>query len=129
MTAPPEKTPRWLVVLTALVALTFAVTGSSKLANVAPSPENFARWGYSMTFMHLIGGVEIAGALGLLLPRLSPFAALGLIATMIGAARTGIVNSEPFHVVVPIVLIALLAMIVYGRRRELSKLARPARRA
>jgi uncharacterized membrane protein YphA (DoxX/SURF4 family) len=123
------KTPRWLLAVTALVALTFAVTGSSKLADVAPSPENFARWGYSMTFMHVIGAVEIAGAVGLLLPRLSPFAALGLIATMIGAARTGIVYGEPFHIVVPVVLIALLALIVYGRRRELSKLAHPARRA
>jgi hypothetical protein len=70
--------------------------------------------------MYGIGGAEVLGAIGLLIPRVAPFAALGLIATMLGAVRTGIVFSEPMHVVLPLVLIALLAFVIYRRRDALT---------
>jgi uncharacterized membrane protein YphA (DoxX/SURF4 family) len=108
--------------LSALVALTFVVTGSSKLAAVPPSPQNFARWGLSPTFMHVIGAVEVLAGLGLLVPRVAPLAALVLIVTMVGALRTGIVFGEMLHVAVPSVLLVALAAIVYLRRDSLSRL-------
>jgi uncharacterized membrane protein YphA (DoxX/SURF4 family) len=103
-------------VLTALLSLTFFTTGASKLANVKPSPENFTRWGLSMTFMHVIGVIEVSCAIGLLFPRAAPFAALALFATMIGALRTGIVFGEALHIVVPTLLLVLLALLIYERR-------------
>jgi uncharacterized membrane protein YphA (DoxX/SURF4 family) len=105
-----------LWVLTGLVALLFVVTGGSKVAAVPPSPENFARWGLSLTVMRAVGAAEIAGGLALLVRPLSPLAALGLIALMIGAARTGFVFGEPLHIVLPLALIVALAIIAWGRR-------------
>ena len=103
-------------VLTALLALTFVLTGGSKLASVAPSPENFARWGFSMTFMYAIGAIEVVGGLALLVPRLSPFAALLLAGTMLGAVRTGVVFHEALHIALPLVLLGLLGVVIYQRR-------------
>jgi uncharacterized membrane protein YphA (DoxX/SURF4 family) len=110
-----------LWILIALLALTFATTGVSKLAGVSPSPENFARWGYSMTFMRVIGAVELIGAIGLVVPRSSPFAAAGLIVPMIGALRTGIAFGEPLHIALPLVLITLLVVVVVSRRGHLAR--------
>jgi putative oxidoreductase len=108
--------------LSALLALLFVVTGSSKLAAIPPSPENFARWGLSPTFMLVIGAVEVLGGLGLLFPRFAPLAALVLIGTMLGALRTGIVFGEMLHVILPAVLLVALATLVYLRRDSLARL-------
>lgn len=105
-----------LWVLTGLLSLTFLVTGASKLADVPGSVANFTRWGLSLRVMHAIGAAEVAGALGLLVPRLAPLAAAGLAATMCGAIRTGVVFREPMHVALPAALIAMLAAVVYLRR-------------
>src|SRR5258706_9314640 len=86
----------WIV--TGLLALTFLMTGVSKLAAIPPSPENFARWGLPPIVMYLIGTAEVLGAIGLLVPRLAPLAAIGLIATMLGALRTRIVFHEMLHI-------------------------------
>src|SRR5207253_2143490 len=96
MAAKSRDIPLWVV--SGLVALTFMMTGSGKLLAMPPSPENFARWGLSTTLMYVVGAAEVAGAIGLLIPRVAPFAALGLAATMLGAVRTGVVFSEPMHV-------------------------------
>jgi uncharacterized membrane protein YphA (DoxX/SURF4 family) len=114
------RTGTWA--LSALLALLFVVTGSSKLAAIPPSPQNFARWGLSPTFMHVIGAVEVLGGLGLLFPRFAPLAALVLTGTMLGALRTGIVFGEMPHVILPAVLLVALAALVYLRRDSLARL-------
>ena len=72
----------------------------------------------AMTFVIIGGGptgVEMAGAIGVLIPRAAPFAAVGLCLLMLGAIRTGVVYEEPLHIALPAVLIALLALVVYVR--------------
>ncbi len=108
-----------LWVVTGLLSLTFIITGGSKLASVPPSPENFARWGLSTLFMYGIGAVEVLGGLALLWPKTSPFAAIVLSATMLGALRTGIVFHELLHIFVPLLLLALLSLLLYFRRAQL----------
>jgi uncharacterized membrane protein YphA (DoxX/SURF4 family) len=98
-----------------VLAALFLTTGGSKLGAVPPSPENFARWGLSPTFMYCVGSVEVACAIGLLVPRAAPLAALILIATMLGALKTGIVFREPLHVALPLVLIILLGFVARER--------------
>ncbi|HEY1693186.1 MAG TPA: DoxX family protein [Polyangiaceae bacterium] len=105
-----------LWVVSGLLALTFVVTGVSKVASVPPSPENFARWGFSPAFMMGVGAVEIVGAIGLLVPRIAPYAATVLLLTMGGALRTGLVHHESLHIALPIALGALLAYVIYARR-------------
>jgi uncharacterized membrane protein YphA (DoxX/SURF4 family) len=48
----------------------------------------FAGWGYPPAFSFLVGVAEIAGAVALLVPRLSPYAALLLGGVMAGALAT-----------------------------------------
>jgi uncharacterized membrane protein YphA (DoxX/SURF4 family) len=105
-------------VLTVLLALLFVVTGAAKLLELKPSPENFARWQLSMTFMHIIGGLEVLGGLGLLIRRLAPLAAAGLIGILIGAVRTGVVFHEPPHVYGPAALIVLLGVLIVLRLKS-----------
>jgi putative oxidoreductase len=107
--------------LAGLLALTFLTTGVSKLASIPPSPENFARWGYSPSFMLAIGAVEVLGGVALLVPRVSAVAAAALLVTMLGALRTGIVHGEPLHVALPLVLVVLLSILAYARREPLLR--------
>ena len=107
--------PAVLWSLTGLLALTFVVTGGSKVAAVKPSPENFARWGLSPMIMRAVGAAEILGGIGLLIALVAPFAAIGLVLLMLGALRTGVVYREALHVVVPAILIVLLAGVIYAR--------------
>jgi uncharacterized membrane protein YphA (DoxX/SURF4 family) len=56
---------------------------------------NIGIWvGYSAWFLYLIAVLEIAGAVGLLIPRLAPFAAAGLIIIMFGAMYTHITHDQ-----------------------------------
>ena len=111
---PRRNLPLWI--LTGLLALIFVMTGSSKVGSVPPSPANFARWGFSPAFMFLIGAVEIVGAVGLLFRRTAFLASLLLIATMIGALKTGIAYHEALHIILPSVLLILLGAVAYMRR-------------
>jgi uncharacterized membrane protein YphA (DoxX/SURF4 family) len=104
------KVAMWI--LTGILALLFVVTGSAKIFAIKPSPENFARWQLSMKFMQAIGALEVLGGLGLLVRRLAPWAAVGLIGILVGAIRTGVVFHEPAHIYGPAALIALLLVVI-----------------
>ena len=76
----------------------------------------------SPTTVRLIGGLEILGALGVvlpvltgILPWLTPVAAVGLVLTMIGAILTHARRGEIPAIAINIVLLALAAFVVYGR--------------
>jgi uncharacterized membrane protein len=61
-----------------------------------------------------IGVCELSGAIGLWIPRLSFWAAAGLIVIMIGAVYTHLSNAEaPFG---PLVAALLLAFVGWARR-------------
>jgi uncharacterized membrane protein YphA (DoxX/SURF4 family) len=105
--------------LRGLLVAMFLTTGISKVAAIPPSPENFARWGLPLSVMYAVGAMEIVGAVGLLIPRVAPFAALVLMATMVGALRTGLVYREMLHIILPIALLGLLALslfVEHGRK-------------
>jgi uncharacterized membrane protein YphA (DoxX/SURF4 family) len=101
--------------LSGLLALIFFLAGIGKVAAIKPSPENFARWGLSPAVMRAVGSAEMLGAIGLLIPRVAPFAAVGLALLMLGAIRTGARHKEALHIALPAVLAALLALVVYIR--------------
>lgn len=80
--------------ITFLLAVVFAASGGAKLASLPFEVEAFARWGYSPAFMYLTGVLEVAGAIGLLLPRLSALSSLCLSGLMVGAIATHAIHSE-----------------------------------
>ena len=72
--------------------------------------------------MRLIGALEVLGAIGLVLPALTgvlpwltPLAALGLVATMVGAILTHLRRNENSAIAVPVVLLVIAAFVAYGR--------------
>ena len=76
---------------------------------------SFARWGYPDWFMYLIGGLEVAGVIGLFIPKLRSLAIFGIIGIMLGAMYTHIVvDNMPTHlggsIAVTIIGIAILVL-------------------
>lgn len=72
-----------------------------------------------------IGGIEVAGAAGVMLPALTgiaqsiiPLAAAGLTATMVGAAITNIRSGEPGLVPINAVLIGLAVSVARRARGD-----------
>lgn len=103
-----------LWVVTALLAGLFLFAGTMKFA-ASEAAEQFAQLGYADWFRVLIGGLEIAGGLGLLLPRTARYAAVGLGVVMIGAVGTLLRVGAGGQAVVPFVVLVLLAVVAYAR--------------
>jgi len=109
-------------VLAAILAAFFLLAGGLKLRGAPSQVDNFAHWGYAGWFLYVIGAVEAAGAMGLLVPRLAGFAAMLLGGTMLGAALTHLVHHEMKAVPIPLVILGLLVVVGYVRRGPLVAL-------
>ena len=77
---------------------------------------------FNMSQIRAIGALEALGALGLVLPMmldafplLTPWAAIGLGVTMIGAAMTHMKRSEIRMVIVNLFLLVLCGVVAAGR--------------
>jgi uncharacterized membrane protein len=105
--------------LQVLLALQFASGGVLKLAGDPAMVAMFADIGVGQWLRYLVGGLEIAGALGLLVPRLSGLAALGLVGLMVGAAATNalVLGTSPL---LPILLLLLAALVAWVRRERIG---------
>jgi putative oxidoreductase len=113
------KRTRTLVAWGAALALAalFTASGAAKLANAdaatgVPYDEQFEAWGLPGWFARAVGLAEVAGAVGLLVPRLRSMAAAGLTAVMVGAVGTHLANAEAAAAPVPAVLgLALVGLV------------------
>ncbi|CAL9518427.1 hypothetical protein SUDANB95_03750 [Actinosynnema sp. ALI-1.44] len=77
--------------------------------------------GFGQWLRHVTGALEIAGALGLLLPRLCGVAALGLFGVMVGAVSTELfILDSAKGAQLPAVL-GLVALVVAVLRRDTVK--------
>jgi uncharacterized membrane protein YphA (DoxX/SURF4 family) len=114
--------------LSVLLAAFFLMAGGAKLTGNPSQAAAFARWGYPGWFLYVVGVVEAAGGLALLIPRLAGFAALTLGATMVGAALTHLFHGETTAAPVPGVLLLLVSLVGYARREYVRKLLGDRRR-
>jgi putative oxidoreductase len=73
-----------------LLAVFFAFAAAGKLFGDPTSVAMFNDIGFGQWFRYLTGACELAGAIGLLIPRLSGLAALGLAGVMVGATLTNL---------------------------------------
>lgn len=103
----------WIIQI--LIAAMFFMMGGQKLMGEAEVTANFARWGFPGFMQYIIGFFEVAGAIGLLIPRLAGLAASGLILIMIGALGTHLSHSEFNMAPVPVVVSLLLGVVAYVR--------------
>lgn len=113
---------RALWVLQILMGVFFVVASAApKFAGQAYAVEIFAQIGAGDWFRYFVGAVELAGGVGLMVPRLAGPAAVGLMGLMIGAAFTqAVVLDAPSMVVSPIIFFVLVAVIAWGRRDSIA---------
>ncbi|WP_261994992.1 DoxX family protein [Streptomyces sp. ME109] len=99
-----------------------------KLIAHPSAAESFDKLGWGSTGMYLIGTLELAGGVALLIPLLSSVAAVALSALMVGAFIVNVTVLHGPYVATPLVLILPLALIAWARRSHNAELARLVRR-
>ncbi|MGH3940068.1 MAG: DoxX family protein [Pseudonocardiaceae bacterium] len=106
-----------LWVVQALLALFFAFIGIVKLIGPQEVVDQFATIGLGQWFRYLTGAVELAGGIGLLIPRLAGLAALGLAGVMVGAVITHLTVLPPASgALVPALLGVVFVLLAWARR-------------
>ena len=100
--------------LQALLIIKFAMAGLAKVFGDPAMVEMFTTIGVGQWFRYVVGALEIASAVGVLVPRLSGLAALGLVCLMAGATLTNvlILGASPL---LPLVLLAVSALVAWSR--------------
>lgn len=104
----------WIIQV--VVALLFIMMAFPKLMSDPETVANFARWGLPAKMYLVIGMFELLGAIGLLIPKTSALAAIGLILIMIGALFTHLTHGEMLMSLMPIMVMALLGFVVFVRK-------------
>lgn len=111
-----------LWILQGLLAAFFIIASATpKLIAHESAVEGFDLIGWGAWFMYFVGALELAGGIGLLIPRLSGLAAIGLGLLMVGAT---IFNATvlDYPVATPLILLVLVAPIAWGRRYQTGRL-------
>ncbi|MEM7501014.1 MAG: DoxX family protein [Pseudomonadota bacterium] len=111
----------WAIQL--LIAAQFALSGLGKFFDGEGWERRFRGWGYPDNVFLLVGAIELALAVLILVPRAWRVATLGTVVFMVGAAATHI-RADDGHYWAAVVT-GILAVAVYLMR---SKLAAPADR-
>ena len=109
----------WIV--QAVVGLQFISGGALKLAGSAVMVDLFADIGAGQWLRYVVGALEVAGGVGLLVRPLCGLAAAGLAVVMVGAVVTNVavINENP---TLPAVYLVLLTLIAYRRRDRSAEL-------
>lgn len=122
---PGKIVNRVMWTLQILLGLFFVIaSGGPKL--VMPNslaenaPENLT---IPLGLLIFIGVVEVAGGIGLMVPRLSALAAAGLtVLTVLAAGTQAFIADKPAMAIFPLALAAIFAWIAYQRRATLGEL-------
>jgi len=104
--------------LAIVLALLFAFAGGVKFFNNPVMAQEFAQVGLGRWFRYFTGSLEVAGAIGVLIPRVRFYGALLISTVMVGAT---IANLTVLHVPAA----AILTVILLGLALTLAWLRRP----
>ncbi|MDX1382263.1 MAG: DoxX family protein [Thermoanaerobaculia bacterium] len=114
MEAKTKNVILWVV--SALLAVGFVFAGAAKVVvDPAAAAENFEALGFPGGMAMFIGICEIAGGIGLLVPRLAGLAASGLVIIMIGAVYVHVANTPLAEAIPALVMGLLCVFVVYSR--------------
>jgi uncharacterized membrane protein YphA (DoxX/SURF4 family) len=108
-----------LWVVSGLLAALFLFAGFGKVSGDPQVAEGFGRYGYSLGFAKFIGVCELAGGVGLLIPRLATLAAGGLAIIIAGAIFTHLSHREMGPGVFTLVLLGVLLLVAWVRLPQL----------
>ena len=121
LAAPGKAFNITLWTLQVLVALAFVAAAAGKLLGSADMIALFDAVGVGQWFRYVTGLLELLGALLLIVPRKAAFGSVLLAGVMVGAvvAHLTVLHTAP---TAPLVLLALTALISWGRRSQLGGL-------
>jgi len=100
---------------TCLLSLLFAMQGAMKLFADTPWPSMFEGWGYPAGSHLVVGFLELAGAILMLVPRRGAWGATLLGTVMLGAAGTHLLHQEWTQAIFTTVLTALCLVLAWAR--------------
>jgi putative oxidoreductase len=108
-----QAIPGW--VLSVLLALIFLMAGSMKLMSRPNMVQEFAQVGLGQWFRYFTGLLEVAGAICIVVPKLSRWGAVVLAAVMSGAvvAHLTALHSPP---TLPAILLIMVLAVAWLRR-------------
>ncbi|PXX59799.1 DoxX-like protein [Nocardia tenerifensis] len=122
---PGKVRNRVLWTLQIVLGLFFIIaSGGPKLVMPTTLAENAsANLTIPLGLLIFIGVAEVAGGIGLMVPRLSALAAAGLsVLTVLAAATQAFLAGQPAMALFPLALAAIFAWIAYERRATLTDL-------
>jgi uncharacterized membrane protein YphA (DoxX/SURF4 family) len=126
-TADPAAQRRGVnIALWGLQVVTAAVFVMAAIPKVTADPQavaGFNAMGLGVAGMYIIGLLEITGAIALLIPLLSGLAGFAFVGLMIGAVLTTLLMFGAQLVVFPAAVLALVAIITWGRRHSVTRLS------
>ncbi|MFD9121418.1 DoxX family protein [Streptomyces bottropensis] len=112
-----------------VLALFYAFASALPKLIAHPSAvESFDTLGWGSAGMYSIGALELAGAIGLLIPALASVAAVSLGALMVGAFITQITAFDGQYAATPLILMVPLALIAWTCRQDVAGPAQWVRR-
>ncbi|MGW6896390.1 DoxX family protein [Streptomyces sp. NPDC054919] len=117
-----------LTVARVVLALFFAFSAFAKLIAHESAIETFDRMGWSHGAMYLIGALEMAGAVALLVPLLSGVAAMAFVGLLAGASVVQLTLLDPVNAIMPALLIVLVVLIARDRQDGTAQLIALVRR-
>ncbi|PBC64358.1 hypothetical protein BKI49_08405 [Streptomyces sp. Tue6028] len=118
-----------LTALQIVLGLFYAIASAlPKLIAHPSAAETFDKLGWGHTGMYIIGALELAGGIALLIPLLDSVAAMALSALMVGAFIANITAIHGPYAATPLILVLPLALIAWARRSHTTELLRLVRR-
>ena len=130
-TAPKTRGRAANVTLWVVQVLTAALYVFGALPKLTANPqavEGFNALHLGTTGMYIIGALEVAGAIGLLIPRLCGLAATAFVALMIGAVIATVLVMGPAMAVMPAAVLVVVAILAWARRDRTKALVALVRR-
>ncbi|MFD9945347.1 DoxX family protein [Nonomuraea sp. NPDC059023] len=113
-TAPSRRANVVLWIVQIVLGLDFIAGGVTKLIGLPVMVNLFERIGAGQWFRYLVGFLELAGGIGVLIPALAGLASLGLTALLVSAAFTNVVviDDPPW---VPLFWLAVATVVAWRR--------------
>lgn len=106
-----------------VIALAFVSASIPKITLDPVAVEGFGAIGFSPAGTLTIGCLEVAGAIGLMIPRLTGFTAICALALMVGAVTVTVATMPASLAVLPAVIGVIAALVAYGRWYRTVELA------
>ncbi len=112
----------WIVQI--VLAMMMLMAGAMKVMKSKDELHEKMGWveDFSENTIKAIGGLEVLGAIGLILPAVTgiapvlvPLAAVGLAITMVGAVAVHVRRSEMASVAITVMLLAMAVFVAWGR--------------